>query len=379
MKKVFLLLVTLIFTLSMIAFGVVGCKGETTEETTEEAVEETAEEAAEETAEEAAEEEAVEEEPLVIGYLVKNLAVQWCQDMEAAMIELGKEYNFELITANAEANPEKQLDQLDTFIAQGIDGIVNLVADPGIAPAIVNKCNENGIPIVGESIILTDEEGNLIAPCVQLSAVECGSMCSQWIYDNYKSLGFDFGDLSKVGFVTISNSTQPNNEWRADGAQDKFVELFPEIPESNIFRADVAGESDRYQEGAYNQIAAIISANPNIETWVMVGTLEEYAQGAVRAIEANNLEDSTILTSIGGEIAVKEWDSGLVKCWYAASYYEAMDCASLAIDGLLKMIRENVAPEDLFPEWKEEGAKYAAAKFSGRMITADNYKEFVSE
>jgi L-arabinose transport system substrate-binding protein len=318
------------------------------------------------------------EEPLLIGYLAKNMTVQWMQDMEVAMEELGKEYNFTLITANAASSPETQVTQLQEFITQKVDGIITLIADEGIAPSFIAMCNEAGIPIVGESIRLIDDDGNLIAPCVELSANDCGSMCSQWIYDNYKTLGFDLSDLSNVGFATITNSTIRNNEERCDGAENKFLELFPNFPKENVFRADVAGETSNYSEAAYNQIASMITANPDIKIWLLVGSLEEYAQGACRAIEAAGLVDNTILTSIGGERVTDEWDGGLTKPWYAASYYEAMDCASIAIDGLLSIIRDGTPPEDVFSEYKEEGAKYASAKFSGRMITKDNYKEIVS-
>lgn len=316
-------------------------------------------------------------ESIVIGYLAKNIAIQWCQDMEDALKELAEEKNFKLISASADSSPEKQINQLQDFITQGVDGIVILIADEGIAPAVVEKCKEANIPIIGDALRLFDSNGNLIAPCVELSAHECGSMCSQWIYDNYASLGFDLSDYSKIGFVTITHSGIQSNEDRCDGAENKFLELFPNFPKENVFRADVAGETAITTEAAYNQMAGIITANPHIQTWLIVGSLEEYAQGACRAIEAAGLVDNTILTSIGGEKVTDEWDGGLTKPWYAASYYEAMDCASLVIDGLLSVIQGGVALEDLYPEYKEPGAKYSAGKFFGQMITLENYKEII--
>ena len=371
MKKLLIVLLVVAF-----MFVFVSCNQTDTDTTDETDTTET--DVAEE--EETDEEEVTEAEPVKIAYLSKNMAVQWMQNMDTAIEELSEELGFEYLSYDAQASIETQLDQLDQAIAEGVDGVVILIADTGSAQAIADICAAEGVALVGESLRLQDGDGNLVAPCVELSAKDCGSMCSQWVYDNYEELGFDFGDYSTVGFATFSNSTQPNNEERADGAEDMFLELFSGFPTDNVYRGDVAAESVGYQEAAYNQMNGLITANPEIETWVLVATLEEYGQGVARAIEENGLVDSTILTSIGGEIAVTEWASDNPPTeWYAASFYEAMDCASLAVEGLLSMIQDGVAAEDVFAEDKEEGQTYASAKFSGRMITAENYTEYISD
>ena len=216
MKKLLVVVLTV-----MLLFVLVGCSSPTVEPSGS---------TSDESSDSAPSETNKADDQLVIGYLAKNMTVQWMQDMEDAMIELGEKHNFTLLTANAASSPETQMNQLQDFITQGVDGLVILIADEGIAPAVVDKCEEAGVPIVGESIRLIEENDNLVAPCVELSAIDCGSMCSQWIYDNYASLGFDFGDFSQVGFVTITNSTIRNNEERCDGAENKFIELFSSFP-----------------------------------------------------------------------------------------------------------------------------------------------------
>ena len=55
-----------------------------------------------------------------------------------------------------------------------------------------------------------------------------------------------------------------------------------------------------------------------------------------------------------------------------------MDCARVCIQGLYDYLINGTPYEDLFAEWKEPGAQFAAAKFAGKMVTPDNYKEYMS-
>ena len=378
MKK----LLTVLLVVALV-FAFVGCNNTTSEpEKSDSADTEQAAEETQDVAEDTPAEDATDEvgEPLKIAYLAKNMAVQWMQNVDIALQQLSEEYDFEYQVYDAQASIETQLNQLDQAIAEGVNGVVCLIADTGSAQAIADKCEAAGVALVGESLRLQDGDGNFVAPCVELSAKDCGAMCSEWIVENYEALGFDLGDYSTVGFAAFTNSTQPNNNERCEGAENMFKELLPDFPEENMFRGDVASESVGYQEAAHNQMNGLITANPQIETWLLMASLEEYGQGVARSIEENGITDKVILTSIGGEIAVNEWASDNPPAhWYAASYFNAMDCASLCVEGILAMLNDGVAAEDLWPEDKLEGQTYSCTKFSGRMITAENYAEYVTE
>jgi ABC-type sugar transport system substrate-binding protein len=299
--------------------------------------------------------------------------------MEAATKELSEQYGFEFVVADAESTAEKQMTQMQTFISDGVDGMFILVADVGTAPAMAQTAAEAGVPLIGDSLRLADDQGKLVAPAVELYSYECGHMAGEWIAQNYKSIGFDFGDYSEVAFCTIDNSTQPNAGQRCEGAEVAWTEGFPDFPQDKMMRADVAADSGQGADAAFNQISSMIAANPQVKTWVIVPAVEDYGVGAARALEAAGLDTSSIIVGIGGERAVEEWDGGLTKCWYASVYYEAKDCATLIIQGLLDVIQNGTDLKDLYPEFKEDGQDYAAAKFTGRMVTPDNYKEYVSK
>ncbi len=379
MKKVLSFMIVMVLVLALVA----GCSNSAATVTASESAPASSDAASAEAPTDAAEEpsaaEAGGEDQITIGYLAKNMSIQWIQNMETATEELSKQYGFKFVVADAESSAEKQITQMQTFINDGVDGLFMLIADVGTAPALAKTASEAGVPLIGDSLRLTDDQGKLVAPAVELYSYECGHMAGEWIAQNYKSIGFDFGDFSKVAFCTIDNSTQPNAGDRCEGAETAWIEAFPDFPKEQMIRADVAADSGQGADAAFNQISSIVTANPQYKTWIIVPAVEDYGVGAARAIEGAGLEDSTIIVGIGGERAVEEWEGGLTKCWYASVYYEAKDCASLIVQGLLDVIQNGKDLKDLYPEFKEDGQDYAAAKFTGRMVTPDNYKEYVTQ
>ena len=306
------------------------------------------------------------------------MTVEWIQQIEAALKTLGEEYNFEILTGDANRDITTQLSQIDTAIGQGIDGAFLFVVDEGSATAAVDKFDEAGIPVIGETLRLQDGDGNNIAPYVELSSFDVGKNCGTWVVENWESTGVDLSDLSKVGVIQNTNSVYQADLERIDGFMEGLLEGL-DIPESNVYMADCAAQSTSNDntEASYTQVAAVLSAHPEMEAWIIMGSVDSYAMGACRAVEAAGLEDKTILVSAGGELAVKEWANGAAPCWRATCYYNAMDFAEQMVEGMLSIVRDGVPATDIYPDYKEEGQEYAAYRISGNMCTAENFEEYV--
>ncbi len=98
-----------------------------------------------------------------------------------------------------------------------------------------------------------------------------------------------------------------------------FTENFPDCP--NIFTADLLSEGTTSIESAYNVVAPILSAHPEIEHWAVVAVQDVYAQGAARALEGIGFgTDKALVASVGGKNLVNEWDAGYEGVWVAADY-----------------------------------------------------------
>ncbi|TQI66998.1 substrate-binding domain-containing protein [Clostridium sp. KNHs216] len=321
----------------------------------------------------------VGEKKLTLEYFATSMTVEWIQQVEAALKKLGEEENFELLSADANRDINAQLSQIDTAIEQKIDGAILFVVDENSAPAAVEKLNAAKIPVIGESMKLQDGGGSNIAPYVELDSYNVGVRCADWVSQNYKSCGADFSDLSKVGLISNTNSKYRPDVLRTDGFREAFVKAFPGLPKSNIFMADCAAEatSNDNTEASYKQVSTVISSHPDIEYWVIMGAVDNYAMGACRAVEAAGVEDRTILVSAGGELAVKEWANGTGKAWRAVCYYDAMNFAKVIVDGMVGILRDGKSPEEIYPDYKQAGQKYAAVKITGNMCTSEDYKQYV--
>ncbi len=378
MKKLVLVLLIAAFVLASFA-----CSSQTAAQQSSEAASSVSESAAAPASDEAASASvaasSADGEKLTITYFAITMSNQWLQNIERALKYLGESNNFEVLTADANFDAATQLSQIDTMISQGIDGAVLFVCDEAGAPAAVEKFTAANIPVIGETLKLQDANGINIAPYVELDAFSSGGKCGTWVAENYKGLGFDFSDLSKVGFIANTKSVFQSDLNRVEGFKDSFFKAFPEFPEENKFLADCAAEANSSDdtEASFNQVSAVLAANPDIETWVIFSSVDDYALGACRAVETAGLVEKTLLTSTGGERAVQEWANGASEEWRATCYYDALDDATMVVDGLMQMIRQSVKAEELWPELREEGQTISVSRFSGNMCTKDDYQQYI--
>lgn len=320
-----------------------------------------------------------ESDEIVIALMMKSMGSEWNQNIESSLKKLGEEKDFKVLTFDADGDAATQLDQLNDAINQGVDGIFMHIADEGIASAATEVVSEAGIPMIGESLPLKDEEGNWLAPCVVLDAAGCGTVAADWVVESWESTGVDLGDSSGVGVVLVTNTLTENAVLRHEGAMKELKEKMPDIPEENYFIADISASSADYIDGGYKETGAVLAAHPEIKAWIVIGVQDDYALGACRAIEEAGNTDNTILISMGGEQAIPEWKGGTTKPWYATVYYTAMDFTEPVVEGLLDVIKDEKTLEEVYSDNIGEDQTYGTRMVSGKAITFEDYTEFVTD
>jgi methyl-galactoside transport system substrate-binding protein len=90
---------------------------------------------------------AAESKKLTFGVLVFEYANDYMFHVRTGMRRLAQEYNIELIEVDAQSNQSQQIDQCDTLIGKGVDGILGNLVDPEAGITIIEKCKAAGIPV----------------------------------------------------------------------------------------------------------------------------------------------------------------------------------------------------------------------------------------
>ena len=243
----------------------------------------------------------------------------------------------EFIYVDAKMSPEEYLKDIDNAIANNATGIVTCIPDQTLSQAAVDKCEEAGIPIVAADDAL-EVDGEKIAPWVGIDAYNIGAANGEWIA-NY-AIENELVDKEDTGLLIMTMDTVSSCVPRAEGELDKWGELCPDFPEDRIFKADYDGTTDKGNTAA----AAVITANPQITTWLVTGANEEGTIGACRALESAGLDANACVVGLGGYMAKDEWNNKGADgtCMKAAAYFSSLQVG----EGSVNVLEQILAGEE---------------------------------
>ena len=248
---------------------------------------------------------------------------------QARVEELGGTFTY----VDAKMNPEEFLKAVDNAIANEADGIVACVPDQTMSQAVVDKCEEAGIPIVAADDAL-EVNGEKLAPWVGIDGYNIGAANGEWLA-NYMTENNLVTD-PEMGVLIMTMDTVTSCVPRAEGEIDKLTEMLPDLDESKIYRADYDGTTDKGNTAA----AAVITAHPEITKWMVTGANEEGCIGAVRALESAGLDADACVVGLGAYMAKDEWnDKGADgTCMKASAYFSETQVGEGSIDVLMQLI-----------------------------------------
>lgn len=189
----------------------------------------------------------------------------------AAAAELGNE----VVIFNANNDPAAQNSAIETYIQQGVDGIVVIAIDVnGIMPA-VEQAVDAGIPVVAVDAVLP--EGPHAAQ-VGVDNATAGAMMGEFFLDYMVA---EMGGEAKVGIVGALNSSIQNIR------QAGFVDTIEGA--DGVSMATVV-DGQNVQDLALSAAENLITANPDLDAIYATG--EPALLGAIAAVESQGKQDS---------------------------------------------------------------------------------------
>ena len=273
------------------------------------------------------------------------------------------------------------LNQLQTFIDQGVDGFL-MDPDPNIFNRIDEICAEAGVPYIGcmsPSRDMESEGTPMLGPYVGFDFYWFGQQMGQELI-SYAETNWPDVPMEEIGFIAVDYSLYDALHQRSLGAQDVWLEQTG--LEDNFFFADTA-TLGMTVDAANTLVTGVISSEPQFNYWLCATLYDDLAQGAASAFDSMGLTDNACVTAIGGAALQAQWDAGQEDAWRFTVYTSPTIYAEPIIGALYAFMSGQATPETIWPSWVNpedhgsEGDTYATLLLPSYIMTHDNYQQLL--
>jgi ABC-type sugar transport system substrate-binding protein len=281
--------------------------------------------------------------------------------------------SYTYYSSNNEA--DAYINTMQTYTDQKqIDGFI-LDPDPTIFSRIQEVCKELNISWISGMTPITDDKGNFAGPCSGNDQALDGALMANSLI-NYAKKTWSGEDPKTVGFLVMTFSAQAVFTMRASSIKECWDKGFPN-QNDNYFVCDSITSGNPDASTAYNLISATIVAHPEIKHWLIATMFDDFAVGACRAVEGQNLDAASCVNTIGGSTLVKQWDTGYDGSWKFAIYTAQPLFSEPIFFGLYALMNKDATMETLWSEWISPGQKYAHMPVVSQVMTKENYKDYL--
>ncbi|THB64759.1 MAG: D-xylose ABC transporter substrate-binding protein [Desulfovibrio sp.] len=223
---------------------------------------------------------------LVVGVSWSNFQEERWKTDEAAIVAQLEALGAQYVSADAQASAEKQISDIESLIAQGVDALIVLAWDSEAVQPAVEKAMAEGIPVVGYDRLI-EMEGVFY---LTFDNVEVGRMQARPVFEAQPTGNYVF---------IMGSPTDPNADFLRAGQQ--------EIVQAAIDAGDITVVGEQYTDGwkpevAQQNMEQILTATNN-EVDAVVASNDGTAGGVVAALTAQGLEGIVPVSGQDGDHA----------------------------------------------------------------------------
>ncbi|MEO0682813.1 MAG: D-xylose ABC transporter substrate-binding protein [Pseudomonadota bacterium] len=297
---------------------------------------------------------AAQAQDITVGVSWSNFQEERWKTDEAAIKGALEAAGAAYVSADAQSSSAKQLSDIESLIAQGVDALIILAQDAqAIGPAVQAAADE-GIPVVGYDRLIEDPRAFYLT----FDNVEVGRMQARAV----------FAAQPTGNYVMIKGSpTDPNADFLRGGQQ--------EVLQAAIDAGDVVIVAEAYTDGwlpanAQRNMEQILTAQDN-DVDAVVASNDGTAGGVVAALTAQGMEGLPVSGQDGDHAALNRVARGTqtVSVWKDARDLgrEAGEIAVALAQGAAMGDVEGAG------EWTSPGGTTLTAKFLAPLpVTQDN-------
>ena len=167
---------------------------------------------------------AQEGEKVSIAYINKMGDNPWFVDEVAGAKAMADDLGVEFFNQDVQFDSNLAMTAIDTYIGKGISGIIIVVPDTKIGPAVIEKAQNAGIPIIAVDDTILDSDGKA-APFVGFDAASAGVKVGELIAEYYDAEGWADNPDMVLKAVSVEDQDLEVCNLRTDNAGAKLVEL----------------------------------------------------------------------------------------------------------------------------------------------------------
>ncbi|NIJ55803.1 sugar ABC transporter substrate-binding protein [Dyadobacter arcticus] len=224
------------------------------------------------------ESEAGSEKKLLIGATMLSMQNEFIVNVSDEMEAKAKELNVELITVDAERSALKQVEQVESFIAQGVDAIIMNPCEVEASSPAVKLAMDAKIPIIN----VNSETSAKPTAFVGSDDTESARIAMKYISEKLRGKG---NILMMHGFMGQAAQIKRDNGAKEILKANPGLKLLAEQT-GEWDRAKAMSLTENWIQSYGNQINAIFAHN------------DEMGMGAVKALEAAGLKGKVLVVSV---------------------------------------------------------------------------------
>lgn len=271
--------------------------------------------------------------PLTVALIQKQGDQQYFVDeANGAKAEAKALGNVKVDVINVHLDSNAAISAVTTMLGQKVDGIAIVVPDQRIGPQVISAAEAAHVPLVAVDDPIKSGTGTP-APFVGFDSTEMGM-----------KVGTEAGKLFKQShwaakstrIVMPYKQDLSDCQLRAQGELDGFKAAAGSTPK--VIRVG----TDNSTVDAENRTSAVVTANPGVKHWVVMGCNDESETGSVTALQnASFTPDQIIGVGLGGYLTCKDWKAHQASGNKAALYISGRDVGSAAIRVLVAALRDH--------------------------------------
>lgn len=307
---------------------------------------------------------------VTVGLLLETYDVaRWARD-EEYFIKKSKELGFEVITAVANADQDKQNQQADTFLTQGVKALVVVPKNLKTAARIISSAHEKNVPVLAYDRLI----------------LNCG-LDMYITFDNEK-VGYlqAKGVLEKVpegNYILLGGAASDNNAQLVRAGQLRAIEEHEKATGKKIIVLDSQFLDNWDREEARRKISNLLTKfkAEGKEVNAIVASNDSTAGGVAAALKAEGLD---------GKVAVSGQDAELAACQRVVegtqtlTVYKPVQKLATAAAEITARLAKGEKPEDIAKalgyeiKYLNNGQKEVPCIFLEPVfVTADNMMQTV--